>query len=151
MCIPVGKNIHLEVTCTETERYYALKLVISSPGSLLCQLQPCPLRWTPGCVWLLPLGLQGSSLLPEQHGCCCGVTVLHQPHCNFRGHESIAQTLYLSLLLAILVKAFLRRKGTGILCPARCYTLTLRALRIKCIVLLLKDLNVFFPVYTVCF
>lgn len=82
---------------------------------------------------------------------CCGVTVLHQPRFNFHGRESIAQTLYLSLLLAIPVKTFLWRKGTGILCPARCFTLTLRALRIKCIVLLLKDLNVFFPVYTVCF
>ena len=35
----------------------ALKLVISSPGSLFCPLQPCPLRWTLSCVWLLPLGL----------------------------------------------------------------------------------------------
>lgn len=100
----------------------------------------CSLRW-----------LQVSSLLPEQDGRCCRVTVWHQPRFDFCGCESIAQTSYLSLLLAILVKAFLWCKGTGILCPARCFTLTLRALRIKCIVLLLKDLNVFFPVYTVCF
>lgn len=38
-------------------RHEALKLVMSSPGSLFCQLQPCPLRWTLSCVWLLPLGL----------------------------------------------------------------------------------------------
>lgn len=73
------------------------------------------------------------------------------PSFDFHGWESIAQTSYLRLLSAILGKAFLWRKGAGILCPARCFTLTLKALRIKCIVLLLKDLNVFFPVYTVCF
>lgn len=131
--IAVGENVHLEVRGTETTRentllagsleIEALKPVLSSPGSLLCQLQPCPLRGTPGCGWLLP---QGCSLWSF----------------DFHNHKSIAQTLYLSLGLAIPVKTFLWHKGTGILCPARCFTLTLRALRIKCIVLLLKDLNV---------
>lgn len=35
----------------------ALKLIISSPGSLFCQVQPYLLRWTLACVWLLPLEL----------------------------------------------------------------------------------------------
>lgn len=84
----------------------ALKLLLSSPGSLFLPVTAMFVEVDPGlCLAFAPEVVLGVELLPEQPGRCCGV--LHQPRFSIHGRESIAQTLYLRLLLVIQVKAFL--------------------------------------------
>lgn len=118
------------VTCANNSllRDQALKFVMSSFSSL----RPVSaLSIKVGfVVWLSHLGW----LSPVVAGLAAGWRSCASHASASRAVKT--QISYLSLLSAILFKAFLGCKGTGVLCSAGCFTLTSRGLRIKCIVLL---------------